>query len=260
MGRSSMCTLMIVLLLLLPLTQGNAEDCIGDCEEGGFPTQVDQFIDKVEPIVTEGGTSKKFKSEVTKIPQNIVARMKKYSWKKGCPVPIDKLAYVKLSYWGYDSKHHTGELIVKADIVDEVVDAFKIMYENKFPIERMELIEKYKGSDDASMDANNTSAFNCRPITGQPGTFSPHSYGTAIDINPIYNPYVKKDKVLPPRGKKYADRTTSHKGMIKEGDAVHGAFKKHGWTWGGTQDWLSKRCNLDYQHLQKEPAVPRECN
>jgi len=181
------------------------------------------------------------------IPEKVVKKMKQFSWRKGCPVPIEKLSYLKLSHWGYDNKVHQGELVVHEEVADDLVVIFETLFNNNFAIEKMRLIDEYKGSDDASMEDNNTSGFNCRWVTGRKGVFSNHSYGRAVDINPIANPYVKKKKVLPPAGKAYKDRTKKQKGMILDGDVVHQAFSSRGWTWGG--NWRSFK---DYQHFEKK--------
>jgi D-alanyl-D-alanine carboxypeptidase len=122
------------------------------------------------------------------------------------------------------------------------------MYEARFPIRRMEPVDKYGGSDDASMAADNTSAFNCRPITGTTDRWSNHSYGRAIDINTIENPYVKGGTVLPPAGAAYLDRGDVRPGMIVAGDVVTTAFAAEGFGWGG--DYTSLK---DYQHFERAP-------
>jgi hypothetical protein len=108
----------------------------------------------------------------------------------------------------------------------------------------MERVEAYGGDDDASMAADNTSAFNCREITGG-GAFSNHSWGTAIDVNPLENPYVKGDVVLPDAGAAYLDRSDVRPGMIVDGDVVVTAFAAIGFEWGG--DWNRLK---DYQHFE----------
>jgi len=132
------------------------------------------------------------------VPQNLADEMRlKKSWKEGCPVPISDLRYLVLVHRGFDGTHKVGELVVHRKLALPVVRAFGDLYTEQFPIERMELIEKYDASDDRSMEANNTSAFNCRDVTGKPGVWSRHSYGGAIDINPLQNPYISpKSDVL----------------------------------------------------------------
>ncbi len=116
-------------------------------------------------------------------------RLKK-SWKQGCPVALTDLSYLVLTHWGFDGQARVGELVVHRRLAMPLIGAFADLFAARYPIEKMELIENYDASDDLSMEANNSSAFNCRDITGKPGVFSKHSYGGAIDINPIQNPYI----------------------------------------------------------------------
>ncbi len=132
------------------------------------------------------------------VPQTLADEMRlKKSWKEGCPVPISDLRYLVLVHRGFDGTPKVGELVVHRKLALPVVKAFDGLYSTQFPIERMELIEKYDANDDHSMEANNTSAFNCRDVTNKPGVWSKHSYGGAIDINPLRNPYISpKSDVL----------------------------------------------------------------
>jgi hypothetical protein len=167
-----------------------------------------------------------------------------FSWHPGCPVPIDDLRLLSLVYWGFDGAVHAGELVVHRDVATDVVAVFGKLFDARFPIRRMRLVDDYGGDDDRSMAANNTSSFNCRPVTG--GTsWSEHSYGRAIDVNPMQNPYVTAGGlVLPPEGASFVDRSLHSKGMIHTGDAVVEAFGSIGWGWGGS--WSSPQ---DYQHF-----------
>ncbi|MEX1038862.1 MAG: M15 family metallopeptidase [Acidimicrobiia bacterium] len=165
------------------------------------------------------------------------------SWEPGCPVGPDGLRIITMSHWNYAGSMSTGKLVVAAGLADQVVAIFRDLYDARFPIERMELVDKYNGDDNQSMAANNTSAFNCRLVTGG-STYSEHSYGRAIDINPVVNPYVKGSTVLPPAGSAYVDRSLDAPGMIHAGDEVVQAFAARGWIWGGT--WNSLK---DYQHF-----------
>ena len=158
----------------------------------------------------------------------------------------DELRELRLPYLGYDGRVHTGVLIVHAEVAAEVVEIFSRLFERGFPIARMEPVDRFGASDDRSMEANNTSAFNCRDVTGVPGKFSNHSWGLAIDINPLTNPYVKGDKVLPPEGRKYLDRTREYQGAILADSFIVKLFAEHGWTWGGS--WTDRK---DYQHFEK---------
>lgn len=168
------------------------------------------------------------------------------SYHRGCPVPISDLRRVELTHWGFDGVRHRGELFVHKDVAARVVAVFHTMYSVRFPVRRMNRIDRYRGSDNASMVADNTSAFNCRPVTGSAKGFSMHSYGRTIDINPMENPYVKGRTVLPASGKAFTDRSRVRPGMIRHGDRVWKAFTAHGFTWGG--NWRTLK---DYQHFER---------
>jgi hypothetical protein len=167
-----------------------------------------------------------------------------HSWRPGCPVPPRDLRLLTLSYWGFDDQAHHGELVVNARHAEAIVSVFAQLFEVRFPIERMELVDVYEGNDDRSMVANNTSAFNCREVAGRPGVLSQHALGTAIDVNPLINPWVHSGKVDPPQAAQYADRSKTWKGAIYADDAVVRAFAAIGWGWGGY--WPG---SYDYQHF-----------
>lgn len=156
-----------------------------------------------------------------------------------------KLSSVKVSYLDLNGKYSTGELIVHTDVSSEVVEIFRDIFNCEFRIEKMIPIFNYECSDDKSMGDNNTSAFNYRTISGS-RKLSDHSFGKAIDINPIFNPHVKKNKILPQEGEQYLDRNKWQHGMIQKQDCVVEAFKSRGWQWGG--DW---KYSKDYQHFYK---------
>lgn len=180
------------------------------------------------------------------IPPAFLEKIRHTTWHPGCPVAPEELRELTLSFHDFSGKTQTGRLIVDRDLADDVLRLFEELYQHDFRIERMVPIEEYGGNDDASMAANNTSAFNCRDVTGRPGVFSNHSRGRAIDINPLTNPYVKGDKVLPPAGRKYLDRTKEFPGSILKDGFVVRLFESDGWTWGGR--WTDRQ---DYQHFEK---------
>ena len=165
------------------------------------------------------------------------------SWRPGCPLPVDQLRRVRLTHFGFDHEVHDGQLVVAAELAEYVVAIFAELYEAAVEIERMEPVDVYDGSDEASMDANNTSAFNCRRATGGTG-WSEHAYGRAIDVNPLQNPYVRGETVLPPQSARYADRSILDQGVIVADSPLVYAFVRHGWVWGGT--WTGLK---DYQHF-----------
>jgi hypothetical protein len=168
----------------------------------------------------------------------------RFSYRAGCPVVPAQLRTVRLSYWGFDGRAHVGRLVVNARVTSDVVTVFRRLYAARFPIRRMVPVSRYRGSDDASMAADNTSAFNCRAAVGSAGGWSMHAYGLAIDVNPVENPYLVGGRVLPPAGRRYIDRTRMRRGMAVEGGVLVEAFAAVGWAWGGR--W---RHSSDYQHF-----------
>ena len=191
-----------------------------------------------------------FEAVVEPISPTLAEEMTGVSWHPGCPVPIADLRLITMDHWGFDGQPHRGELVVHKTVADGVVSVFGRLFAARFPILRMERIEHFDGDDDASMAADNTSSFNCREITGGSG-FSVHSWGMAIDINPVENPYIRDGVVLPPASEAYLDRLDVRPGMIVDGDLVVEAFASIGFTWGG--DWERLK---DYQHFEiADPAA-----
>ncbi len=169
--------------------------------------------------------------------------LERSTWVEGCPVPPEELSYLTLTFWGFDERPHTGELIVHSTVDDDVAAVFEQLYAARFPIEEMRIVTQADLDADPTGDTNNTTAYVCRPITG--GTrFSEHAYGLAIDINPFHNPYARGDLVLPELATFFQDRRLDHPGQILEGDVVTEAFDQIGWSWGGR--WTSLK---DYQHF-----------
>ena len=178
------------------------------------------------------------------IPADVRELMTGRSWRPGCPVGLDDLRLLTVTYWGFDGQLHAGNLVAHRDHAAVLLAAFHQLFDQHFPIERIQLVDDFGADDAASMAANNTSAFNCRGIDGHPGVWSEHSYGWAVDINPVQNPWVRGIQVDPPAGVPYADRSVQAPGMIHAGDGVVQAFSAVGWTWGGTF-----RSAKDYQHF-----------
>jgi len=185
----------------------------------------------------------------TPIPDHVWQAMQGKSWHSHLPCPKRKdLALLVVPHLNFAGQRQRGEMIVARAVADELLDAFAEIHRGGFRIQRMEPIYKFGGDDNRSMNANNTSAFNCRSVTG--GTrLSEHSYGMAVDINPIQNPYVRKNVALPPAGRRFAspaERLRPHPGLIRKSEIVITAFARIGWKWGG--DWRSLK---DYQHFSK---------
>jgi hypothetical protein len=166
-----------------------------------------------------------------------------YSWRPGCPVSPSQLSRLTVSHWDFSGRRRIGSIVVRSTEARDVVSVFRRLYAARFPIRRLRLVEAYKGSDDASMAADNTSGFNCRYVSGT-RRWSQHAYGLAIDVNPVENPFVHGGRVEPPAGRRYLDRSRVRPGMIVSGDLVVRAFAAIGWSWGG--HWTSSK---DYQHF-----------
>jgi peptidoglycan L-alanyl-D-glutamate endopeptidase CwlK len=152
------------------------------------------------------------------------------------------LDLVTVNYYGFDEKLHQGQIIVNKEIVNDIVEIFKVIEETKFPIEKVVPIVEYNWSDEKSMNDNNTSSFNYRFISGS-RILSMHANGLAIDINPKQNPYIKNGTSIPAD----SEYKLKNMGTIEPDSKIVEAFKEKGWTWGG--DWKSLK---DYQHFQKK--------
>jgi hypothetical protein len=181
-----------------------------------------------------------FASRVEPVPPDVLARS---TWQPGCPVRADELAWVRLTFWGFDDVRHTGELLVNSAVADDLVSVFRRLYAARFPIEEMRISRLDELDAPPTGDGNNTGAFACRATVGS-DDLSQHAYGLAIDVNSFQNPYAKDDLVLPELSSAYLDRDDVRPGMIAPGDVVVSAFASIGWEWGG--DWRSLK---DYQHF-----------
>jgi hypothetical protein len=183
-----------------------------------------------------------FAASIVAIDAGTAARMTA-SWRPGCPVPLSDLRLVTITHWGFDGRPHPGELVVHADHAERIRDVFAALFEARFPIEQVRLVDEFGADDDRSMAANNTSAFNCRRAWGS-SRWSEHAYGRAVDINPVQNPYrTGSGAVLPPAGREFLRRDADAPGLITRGGPVVAAFASIGWRWGGA--WS----NPDYQHF-----------
>jgi hypothetical protein len=177
----------------------------------------------------------------------VTARQLGASWHPGCPVGPAQLRTVTVTYFGFDGRAHTGSLVVNRAVVRDVEQVFRRLYDERFPIRRITPVARYGGSDDRSMAADNTSAFNCRyAVAPGPKQWSVHAFGEAIDVNTVENPYLEGGRVLPPAGRAYTDRARYRKGMAVAGGVLVRAFASVGWLWGGR--WSA---SPDWQHFSK---------
>jgi D-alanyl-D-alanine carboxypeptidase-like protein len=200
------------------------------------------------PVAPAGaGARPEYKATIKPLPRDVRAWMNGVSWHPGCPVHLRALRLVTLRYWGFDRRAHRGRLVVHRDVAEKVVGIFRRIYQASFSIRQMRLVDYYGADDRTSMEHDNTSAFNCRWRAGQPGVWSQHAYGRAIDVNPVENPYVWSGGVSPWNGAPFVDRSHRRRGMIFHGDAVWWAFRSRSWEWGG--DWTASV--KDYQHFSR---------
>jgi hypothetical protein len=196
------------------------------------------------PVVPVAASVPPYRSSVRPLPGWIRDLMRGSSWRPGCPVGLDELRVVRVTFWGFDRQAHRGRLVVHRAVARDVARLFGTLYAARFPIRKIRLVDYYGADDKRSMKDDNTSAFNCRYRNGVCCTWSMHAYGKAIDINPVENPELWSGGISPPNGASYAARSDKRKGMIFHGDVVWKGFHAIGWGWGGDWSWP-----VDYQHF-----------
>jgi hypothetical protein len=175
----------------------------------------------------------------------VTAAQLPHSWHRGCPVGPAQLRRLRVGYWGFDRRAHTGTLVVNVRAVGPLTRVFSRLYAKRFPIRRMRPIDAYGGNDERSLAADNSAAFNCRyAIASGPKRWSAHAYGLAIDVNPVENPYLLNGRVHPRAGRAYLDRSRVRRGMAVRAGLLVNAFASVAWQWGGR--WAS---SPDYQHF-----------
>lgn len=245
--------LVLIMLGFISMSFTTNDPNISECEQTNYDEQtvLKQWRagEKVSlnSVVTYG-VEKCF--VISEISDTIFERINGKSYKKGCTIPIVELRYLKVLHYNQKGEILLGEIVCNKSISSDLIDIFRALYDEKYPIERMVLVDEYDADDEKSMADNNTSCFNYRYVAGTK-RLSNHSMGKAIDINPLYNPMVVKRKsgiiyVSPSAGKNYANRSADFMFKIDRNDLCYKLFKKHGFTWGG--DWTSKK---DYQHFEK---------
>ncbi len=210
----------------------------------------DTSVQALEETATEENTEPDpgdyFRQE--EISDEVFSEMQGKSWPEGCTIAREDLRYLSLLYKDVEGNVHEGEMICNKKIADTLIDIFRQLYEADYPIEKMVLIDEYAGDDDASMSDNNTSCFNYRVVSGT-NNLSKHAMGLAVDLNPRYNPYIRKvngaESIEPENGKEYADRSQDFQYKIDKEDLAYKLFTQAGFTWGGS--WKSVK---DYQHFQ----------
>ncbi len=207
--------------------------------QAGSPADADSTVVSEEPVFREPIF------QALLIPPETEARMRGVSYPEGAEIQLSELRYLKLSYIDFDGVQQMGEMICNKAIAQDLLDIFRALYEARYPIRSIRLIDEFGGDDVASMEADNTSCFNYRVIAGTK-TLSKHAKGLAVDVNPLENPYVRSSEVSPPAGAPYADRSKEFPHKIDTDDLCYRLFMEHGFTWGGS--WRTVK---DYQHFQK---------
>ncbi len=197
-----------------------------------------------------GAVAQQARVAIEAIPDQVWRNMQGKSWRADLPCPgRADLALLTIPYRDFLGEQRSGSLIVARSVARDVASAFQEIFDSgRFRIAKMRLIDEYGGSDDASIDDNNTSAFNCRTVVGS-RRLSKHALGLAVDINPVQNPYIDASGTAPRAGRAYDEaheRKAGITGLITRGDVVTRAFARIGWSWGG-----NFRNTKDYQHFAR---------
>ena len=199
-------------------------------------------------LFTVGVEAQEFSAQP--IPDSVFLRMQGRSWPEGCAVRLADLRYLRLSYFDAEKNEHVGEMVCNKVIANDLLEIFRELYRQKYPIQRIRLIDDYEAEDERSMRDNNTSCFCYRKVSGTT-KLSKHATGMAVDVNTLYNPYVRTGKngrriVEPATAVKYVDRSKSFPYKIVKGDLLYRLFIRHGFKWGGS--WRTVK---DWQHFEK---------
>ena len=188
--------------------------------------------------------------DILKIDGEIFSRIDGKSYKKNCTVPVEDLRYLKILHKNLNGETLNGELICNVRIAEKLISIFKKLYAENYPIEKVRLIDEYNAEDELSMRDNNSSCFNFRFVSNT-NRISLHGYGMAVDINPLYNPYITfhggKKNIEPANAAEFEDRTKKFPYKITEDDLCYKIFTAHGFSWGGS--WEDAK---DYQHFYIE--------
>ncbi|MGI6243531.1 MAG: M15 family metallopeptidase [Prevotella sp.] len=184
------------------------------------------------------------------IPDAVFARMQGKSYPAGCTIPRSSLRYLKVLHYDGDGHVRMGEMVCNRLIADDLVSIFKELYQHRYPIQSIRLIDDFDAVDERSMRANNSSCFCYRKVKGSK-KLSAHARGMAVDINALYNPYYRRSRsgkvtVQPSNALKYCNRSASFPYKIDRNDLLYKLFIKHGFRWGGA--WRTVK---DYQHFEK---------
>jgi D-alanyl-D-alanine carboxypeptidase len=193
----------------------------------------------------------RYDGTIAGLPRWLAAEMRGTTWKPGCPVPLEDLRLLRFNYHGFGGGIRRGPMVVHEDVAEDVLWVFKQLFDAEFAIKRVGLTTEFVPSEFEPVITSKrsvTASFNCRPVItplGPSDDFSQHSYGMAIDVNPVQNPYVTADGfVRNTEARRYLDRSKRLPGMIHANDVVVRSFTRIGWEWGGT--WSGGK---DYMHF-----------
>ena len=183
--------------------------------------------------------------EILEIPHLMSESMRQHTWTEACPVPLEDLRLLRMIHWTESGAVQWGEIILTKRVVADAAAIFEDIYQHRFPIHSLKPAWEYRGNDEDSMADNNSSAFNCRKVKGSL-RWSEHSFGESIDINPLWNPWVRGERIYPKNSGQFVSRTPPIEGMINEGDPIISIFEQHGWRWGSQKTGVR-----DYQHFSR---------
>jgi D-alanyl-D-alanine carboxypeptidase len=202
-----------------------------------------------EPV--QGRQRTGFHGKNDPLPPALSAEMRGTTWKPGCPVGLADLRLLHFNYWGLSGVIKRGPMVVNATVAEDVLWVFRQLFDARFPLKRVGLTREFVPEDFEPIISSKrsvTASFNCRPVItplGPGDAFSQHSYGLAIDVNPVQNPFVTAEGfVRNTEARPYVDRSKDLPGMIHAGDVVVRSFVAIGWEWGG--DWSGGK---DYMHF-----------
>lgn len=229
-----------------------AEEETAEEETAGAPKFSDVSAGSIltgEQIAREGEDSFFRQSKIT---DSVFSRIYGNSYGEDCTTPREDLRYLRLLHYDFDGNIRVGELICNKSVSDDMLRIFRELYKAEYPVEKVLLVDDYGADDELSSSDNNTSCFNYRTVAGT-SALSRHAAGVAIDINPLYNPYVTQEgqKCSPANGSPYMDRSKDFAYKIDENDLCYRLFTEAGFVWGG--DWSQP----DYMHFSRDAQPER---
>ena len=257
--RRVAATLLLAALVPLSCTSAPAEEAAQEPSRstpvatGATPEPGVSAVPSAEDAAPAEDARPRFAGRVWQLPSSLRREMRGTTWKPGCPVPLTDLRLLRFNYWDFDGEVKRGPMVVHQDVSPDVLWVFGRLFRGRFPIKRVALAREFVPEEfepRISSRRSVTASFNCRPVVtplGPGEDFSQHSYGLAVDINPVQNPFVTADGFVRNRtARPYLDRSKRLTGMIHDGDVVVRSFAAIGWSWGG--QWSGGK---DYMHFSR---------